>query len=513
MTTPTTSEPRPRMRNGELLRRVFLHQNGFAALTALATLEASGALGRRRKEGVPATELVSASRAPWAVAASIVAACGAGWLTMRTDDADGCVVSPAASPDLDHVTDILLDTHRAVRERVRGGDWSQESVVARVLGCLDILAAAKASLRRRTSAPEATTELIIRLLEGVVAVPLLPRVASGYDYPTLAPLFAALELEETAAVMRRVLPFFAPMYGLAGSYAQALMELPDRVAADDPPTPSEINRSIDRGLNVRASAAAHRAYFQVATRMVARLFDGLPLPQQPRAILDVGCGDGTWLRGLYEAITRSTERGRSLRRHPLHLVGVDLDPVALDISRRNLRDLPATCIRGDVGDAAAIAQAAASATGIDSDDVLSVRAFVDHNRALPAGDPGRPSAAHLTSGVYATASGSVVGADTVHRDWGAHYARWRKTCGRHGLVVIEAHTVDIAQVNARLEKGHALALQYYHALSGQSPVPHASFLAAARSAGLEAGSRLLFPDRAPTTSISWLRPSADAGAG
>lgn len=509
-----------RERNSELLRRVFLHQNGLAAATALATLDKAGVLGslRERNGGlrgrsVPAGELVAGSPSPWAVAASIVAACDAGWLTLRDDERNGCVVSATASREMSFATDVLLDVHHEIRQRVSGGGWSPDIVVPRLLGCLGILAKAKASIRDRTSMPDASGEMMIRLLEGMIAVPVLPRLATEYDYPALAPLFAALELGETDAAMRHVMPFFAPMYGLAGSYAEVLLGLPDRIAAAEGLSPLDVTQSIDRSLNVRASAAAHRGYFQAATRMVVRLFDELPLSKQPRAILDVGCGDGTWLRAIYEAVAGSTERGKLLSRHPLHLVGVDLDPVALEICRRNLRDLPATCIAGDVGQPTAVAQALTAATGIDVDDVLSVRAFVDHNRPLTAVSSGQPAAMDLAAGVYATASGSMVGSGSVSRDWASHYARWRQICSRHGLVVIEAHTVSIAEAHERLEKSHTLALRYYHALSGQSPVPYESFRAATRSAGLDVRGQVLYPASLTTTSISWLVPCSDAGSG
>ncbi|TDD11644.1 class I SAM-dependent methyltransferase [Nonomuraea diastatica] len=495
--------------NGELLRRVFLHQNGLAAITALATLEASGILDRLSRERLSCAELVNDSPSPCAVAASIVAACDAGWLAMHDDRGVGSVVSLSTSSDGAFALDILLDAHRGIRGRDRGQPWSDQDTTERLLGCVDILTSAKASISRRTSLPDAAADLLLRLVEGLLAVPLLPRIARGHDRAALAPVFAALDMGTSEAGIRRVLSFFGPMYGLAGSYAKTLIRLPDRVAAGQTISPVDVTRQIDRGINVRASATAHRGYFHAATRLVARHFDQTSPAEQPRAILDIGCGDGSWLRELYEFICTSTSRGQSLREYPLVLLGVDMDPVALEISERNLSDLPAICLLGDVGRPAAVAQEVTSASGIDMDDIMSVRAFVDHNRSLGHMEPGEAGKVRITDGVYATPSGSIISADAVRQDWAAHYAQWRQACGRHGLVVIEAHTLDIATVRERLENSHTLALRYYHALSGQSPIPFEAFRGAASFAGFTSRRSVLYPETLPTTSINWLAASGN----
>jgi SAM-dependent methyltransferase len=263
---------------------------------------------------------------------------------------------------------------------------------------------------------------------------------------------------------------------------------------------------------VRASAAAHTGYFHAANALVTQVFDDLPLAAQPQAIVDVGCGAGTWLRGQYEAVRASTARGSALDRYPLHLIGVDLDPVALDTTRQTLADLPATCVVGDVGDPGAIADAVGTASGVDLNDALSVRAFVDHNRSLSAVAASDLAGVRLADGVYGTPSGSVAGADAVAADWTAHYARWAETFGRHGLVVLEAHTLTVAEVRARLDTSHALALQYYHALSGQSPLPYERFRQSATAAGLDLRTHTLYPRSSATTSVNWLVPNLRGGS-
>ncbi|MFI9842505.1 hypothetical protein ACIHFD_36100 [Nonomuraea sp. NPDC051941] len=490
--------------NGELLRRVFLHQNGMAAITALATLEASGALTQLRRGRLSVADLLHDSVNASAVAASVVAVAGAGWLTIRDDGDAGAEVSWSVPNDAAFALEIFLDAHRAIRERDRGGSWAEQSVVERLLGCAGVVSSAKAAIRRRTSVPDAVSELLVRLVEGLIAVPLLPRIVGGHSPDAVPPLLTALELGSSERSTKHRLPFFAPMYGLAGSYAEALIRLPEQVSAGERVTPLGITRRIDRAVNVRASAAAHRGYFNASNRLIGRLFDEGPVSAQPRAILDIGCGDGSWLRELFAFVRDRTARGLSLAQHPLLLLGVDMDAVALKISAANLADLPAICLLGDVGQPATVMQAVTAATGIDVDDILSVRAFVDHNRSLAHVEQGRSEEARLAHGVYATPEGAILHADQVQGDWASHYAAWRQVCGRHGLVVIEAHTLSVAAVKERLESGHALALQYYHALSGQSPISYEAFSDAVDVAGLQPRLSILYPESGPTTSISLL---------
>ena len=70
---------------------------------------------------------------------------------------------------------------------------------------------------------------------------------------------------------------------------------------------------VDRSLNVIASGFQHGRYFKDAVEFILKVFDKEPLGQQPKAIADVGCGDGSFLKHLYSAIQDKTLRGKSFR--------------------------------------------------------------------------------------------------------------------------------------------------------------------------------------------------------
>ena len=86
------------------------------------------------------------------------------------------------------------------------------------------------------------------------------------------------------------------------------------------------------------------------TNLVCRIFDRLPLEEQPRYLAGWPCGDGFWLRAMFEAIRSRSRRGRALENYPLRLIGIDSDGQALQAAAQHLADLPLLLIRADSKD-------------------------------------------------------------------------------------------------------------------------------------------------------------------
>ena len=57
---------------------------------------------------------------------------------------------------------------------------------------------------------------------------------------------------------------------------------------------------------------------------------------QPKGIIDVGCGDGTFLKHLYDLIISKTLRGKHIIEHPLKIIGTDINKAARIASREKL---------------------------------------------------------------------------------------------------------------------------------------------------------------------------------
>ena len=119
--------------------------------------------------------------------------------------------------------------------------------------------------------------------------------------------------------------------------------------------PNALEIHVDREMNVWGSGGAHSAYFKKIDEVVIELFNK-PIAEQPKGILDMGCGNGAFLIHLFEVIEQRTKRGALLEEYPFFLVGVDYNKAALKVTRSNLvkADIWAKVIWGDIGDPKAI---------------------------------------------------------------------------------------------------------------------------------------------------------------
>lgn len=66
---------------------------------------------------------------------------------------------------------------------------------------------------------------------------------------------------------------------------------------------------VERTLNVIASGFQHKKYFADVEDLIVSIFDRLPFEEQPAYVADMGCGDGTFLKRVYETIRNRSKRG------------------------------------------------------------------------------------------------------------------------------------------------------------------------------------------------------------
>ena len=137
---------------------------------------------------------------------------------------------------------------------------------------------------------------------------------------------------------------------------------------------------VDRVLNVVASGAQHRRFFEHMCDGLSKIFD-VDIEQQPKAVADMGCGDGRLLLTLYEYVRDHTRRGRQLDKHPLTLIGIDFNDESLEVTKSTLskHEVPFIVQWGDIGDPASVS-AALEERGFAKGAILHVRSFLDHDR-------------------------------------------------------------------------------------------------------------------------------------
>jgi polyketide synthase PksN len=245
---------------------------------------------------------------------------------------------------------------------------------------------------------------------------------------------------------------------------------------------------IDRRLNVIASGFQHQRYFMDAEHHLLSIFDDLPLAEQPRYIADIGCGDGTFLKHLHEAICTKTRRGQSLTQYPLLVIGVDYNQAALIETEKTLKELPHLTFTGDISDPQQIVNDLRKHGIADPENVLYLRSFLDHNFRYKAAPRARQDfgdeLSFMPGSHYVDAKGRAVAGKQILNAWRTHLQRWAVIANRHGLVLLEAHCLPPSLSQRYFERTESFYFDAVHALSGQYLLEAESFFVVAASVGL-----------------------------
>ena len=382
-------------------------------------------------------------------------------------------------------------------------------------------------------------EQIVKHIEGVLAGPTIVLLGMGgmFHKYFMESSFGPEEFHRDPESFRKILDFFTRLgwfsrkkdkyqyteegmffarrgsaYGVTVSYLPTFRKLDElifgnpRILWDHPHDAPELQ--VDREMNVWGSGGAHSNYFKVIDEIIIGLFDR-PIEEQPKGILDMGCGNGAFLQHLFEVVERRTLRGRMLEQHPLFLVGADFNQAALKVTRANLikADIWAKVIWGDIGRPDLLAKDLHENYGIDLKDLLNVRTFLDHNRIWE--DPMTVDRISTSTGAFAF-RGDRISNNAVEENLLRHLQKWKPYVERFGLLVMELHTLPPAIAAANLGNTAATAYDATHGFSDQYIVEVDVFQRIAAEAGLHSDQKVFkrFPDSdLATVTINLLKGS------
>lgn len=280
----------------------------------------------------------------------------------------------------------------------------------------------------------------------------------------------------------------ASAYGVTVSYIPTFSKVEELIFGD--PTvfwnreqgTDEIH--VDRKMNVWGSGGAHTTYFKKIDDIIIELFNR-PIDEQPKGIVDMGCGNGAFLEHLFNVIEQRTARGKMLEEHPLFLVGADYNQAALSVTRANLiqADVWAKVIWGDIGRPDLLAEDLHNDYGIDLKDLLNIRTFLDHNRVWE--DPAEIEKDRVSASTGGFAfRGRRISPNEAEEGLLQHFRNWAPYVKKFGLLLIELHTVDPSLVAQNLGKTAASAYDATHGFSDQYIVELDVFRSIASEAGL-----------------------------
>lgn len=355
---------------------------------------------------------------------------------------------------------------------------------------------------------------ILKHIEGVIIAPIIVRLGMNglFHKYFMEASFTAEEYHKNPESFKKILDFFthlgwflkkkntyrftneglffakrASAYGVTVSYLPTFIHLDELIFGNSnilkTDSPDETEKHVHREMNVWGSGGAHSTYFKVIDQVIIKLFNK-PIDEQPKGILDMGCGNGAFIQHIFDVIEYQTLRGKMLDEYPLLLVGADFNQAALKVTRANLikADIWAKVIWGDIGRPDILAKDLKEDYNIELKDLLNVRTFLDHNRIWEAPQT-LTNRVSNSSGAYASI-GKRLNNNHVEDSLLEHLNKWKPFVERFGLLMIELHTVNPEFVAKNIGKTAATAYDATHGYSDQYILEVDVFNKVAKEAGL-----------------------------
>lgn len=279
----------------------------------------------------------------------------------------------------------------------------------------------------------------------------------------------------------------ASAYGVIVSYIPTFLDLEELIFGNPLilkiHSPNEIEKHVHRELNVWGSGGAHSTYFKFINKIIIDLFNK-PIEEQPKGVLDLGCGNGAFIEHIFNVIKKDTLRGKLIDDYPLLLVGADFNKAALDITRVNLikADVWAKVIWGDIGRPDLLANDLKDEYNIELSDLLNVRTFLDHNRTWEVPKQ-HYDFTNNSSGAYAYQGEHLKNGD-VEASLMEHLSKWKPYVEKFGLLIIELHTINTNLISKNIGKTTSTAYDATHGYSDQYILELDVFKEACKKAGL-----------------------------
>ncbi len=254
-----------------------------------------------------------------------------------------------------------------------------------------------------------------------------------------------------------------------------------------------------RYMNVWGSGGAHKTYFKKVDEIIVELFNK-PIEAQPKGIIDVGCGDGTFIEHVFDVIYTKTARGPLLQKHPLFIVGVDYNKKARIATKKNMdkADIWAEVEFGDISDPSSLAEMLLKKHQIELGDLLNTRTFLDHNRIYSK--PKSTDLECLSEGAFAY-RGRRIPNNELFQNLSNHLKAWTPYLKKYGLLIVELHSIPTSIASKNIGTSLSTPYDATHGYTDQYIIELESFLNAAKFADLKPVEKYTttFPNREKAT--------------
>ena len=286
---------------------------------------------------------------------------------------------------------------------------------------------------------------------------------------------------------------WTPQYFYPVSYLSTFRNVPELLFGTGHNYETHDNKTnethVDRSLDIKFSGLVfQRTCRQPFLDIVLPIFNREPLGEQPASIVDTGSGDGTLLKELFWAVKTQTLRGRFLESYPLLIVGAEYTRVARESTKAALESagVPNKTVFGDIGDPSGLSRTLLD-IGVDPANALHVSKSVIHNRTYKNPEQTERLAdwKPLSQSPFTLPDGSLIRPRVMECNLIELFENWSPLTKKHGMVVIEAHTVDPELVSNHVGQNIVTCLDATHGYSNQYLIESEVFERAAQAAGYE----------------------------
>jgi SAM-dependent methyltransferase len=525
----------------ELRSDLFRHLDGIAVAPTVFTLHEKGVLEFLQKEKKATLKDIcskfNANEGYMNVALRILSS--QGWLIQELDNKSDTISYSTndKSAEAFSIAHIYKDVDHLLKFSAKYPKRKFHSEPFKVLS--NIMERYKDNYDLNPTDTSSVTYQVLKHIEGIIVGPTVVQLGmSGMFHKYfMESSFSADEFHKDPESFEKLLDFFvwlgwynkknsnysftdkglffaqrASAYGVTVSYIPTFRNLDKLIFGDAKAhrdvKVGETEKHVDREMNVWGSGGAHASYFKKMDEVIIDIFNQ-DIDKQPKGILDMGCGNGAFLIHAFETVATRTKRGQMLEEHPLFLVGADFNKAAIKVSRANLiqADVWAKLMWGDIGNPSRLSDDLKENYNIALDELLNVRTFLDHNRIWS--DPTHKDDHRVSQSTGAFAHrGDRINNNLVEDNLLEHFNKWMPYVKRHGLLLIELHSVDPALVAQNIGRTAATAYDGTHGFSDQYIVELGIFKKIAEEAGLAAVDKYAsrFPDSdLATVSINLLR--------
>jgi hypothetical protein len=169
------------------------------------------------------------------------------------------------------------------------------------------------------------------------------------------------------------------------------------------------------------------------------------------------------------------------------LIGIDSCEKSLKKATDTLQDVDHIILKGNYGDFEQMIVDFKNAGIEDVENIIYLRSFLEHNRIyVPPADTSLKSvrSSHSFPATYVDRGGNEIPEIFVMRNLAEHLKGWSSIIGRHGLIILEEHSLETKIVSNFIDKYEGIHFDPYRKFSNQLLVEANKFLMAAAEVGL-----------------------------